>query len=137
MTNSELCAYLCQLEIERSDAEYNRCLELQRKYRKERNHTPKQYLDTSDEEPDTSDEEWYEQMQLQEQERIQREQEEWYEEQERIRQEEEAEREYQQRLDEIKDKYPTYRIDLVADGADLDMVESDARLDDWLMNRCY
>ena len=69
-----------------------------------------------------------------EEERKQREEEDdWYDEQERLR-EEEAERIYQERLEEIKDRYPSYNIDLVPDGADLDDVERDARLDDYLMN---
>ena len=84
-----------------------------------------QYDDTSEEDDDNF---WYEEKR--ERERLRQEEEDWYEEQERLREE----RAYQERLDEIKDRYPGYNYDLISDGADLDDVERDARIDDYLMN---
>ena len=84
-----------------------------------------QYDDTSEEDDDNF---WYEEER--ERERLRQEEEDWYEEQERLREE----RAYQERLDEIKDRYPGYNYDLISDGADLDDVERDARIDDYLMN---
>ena len=83
-----------------------------------------QYDDTSEEDDDNF---WYEEER--ERERLRQEEEDWYEEQERLREE----RAYQERLDEIKDRYPGYNYDLISDGADLDDVERDARIDDYLM----
>lgn len=83
-----------------------------------------QYDDTSEEDDDNF---WYEEER--ERERLRQEEEAWYEEQERLREE----RAYQERLDEIKDRYPGYNYDLISDGADLDDVERDARIDDYLM----
>ena len=87
-----------------------------------------QYDDTSEEDDDNF---WYEE---EERERLRQEEEDWYDEQERLREEEEAERAYQERLEEIEDRYPGYNYDLISDGADLDDVERDARIDDYLMN---
>lgn len=87
-----------------------------------------QYDDASEEDDDNF---WYEE---EERERLRQEEEDWYDEQERLREEEEAERAYQERLEEIEDRYPGYNYDLIPDGADLDDVERDARIDDYLMN---
>lgn len=132
MTSSEICDMVCGLFLEESKnktqrfSDYGSCDSGTKVlYGAEREYDYDEYDNTSEEDDDF----WYEE----ERERLRQEEEDWYDEQERLR-EEESERAYHERLEEIKDHYPTYNIDLVPDGADLDDVERDARLDDYLMN---